>query len=94
MRHADGTALDERLAQLEVDPADVDALITSHLHFDHAGGCALLPDARLVVQRAEWDEAIAVDDGHRRTARPTSTAATIASSSTASTTCSATAEPC
>lgn len=59
----DGTALDERLTELQVDPADVDALITSHLHFDHAGGCALLPDARLVVQRAEWDEAVAVDDG-------------------------------
>jgi glyoxylase-like metal-dependent hydrolase (beta-lactamase superfamily II) len=56
-----GTALDERLAALEVDR--IDALILSHLHFDHAGGCALLPDARLVVQRTEWDEAMAVNDG-------------------------------
>ena len=27
----------------------------SHLHFDHAGGTEEIPDARLVVQRAEWE---------------------------------------
>lgn len=59
----DGTALDERLASLDLDPSEVDAVIASHLHFDHAGGCALLPDARLVVQRTEWDEAVARNDG-------------------------------
>jgi glyoxylase-like metal-dependent hydrolase (beta-lactamase superfamily II) len=59
----DGTALDERLASLDIGPDDVDSVIASHLHFDHAGGCALLPAARLVVQRTEWDEAMAVNDG-------------------------------
>jgi len=43
-----------RLAALDIDPADVDLLIVSHLHFDHMGGAALLPNARLVVQEPEW----------------------------------------
>jgi len=52
-----------RLAALGVDPARVDWLVTSHLHFDHAGGHAALPNARLVVQRAEWE---AAEDPERR----------------------------
>jgi glyoxylase-like metal-dependent hydrolase (beta-lactamase superfamily II) len=43
-----------RLAALGVDPAGVDLLLVSHLHFDHVGGAALLPNARLVVQEPEW----------------------------------------
>lgn len=43
-----------RLAALEVDPADVDLLIVSHLHFDHMGGAAMVPNARLLVQEPEW----------------------------------------
>ena len=27
------------------------------MHFDHCGGTALIPNARIVVQRAEWDSA-------------------------------------
>jgi len=44
-----------RLAAVGVDPADVDVLVVSHLHFDHMGGAALLPNARLLVQEPEWD---------------------------------------
>jgi glyoxylase-like metal-dependent hydrolase (beta-lactamase superfamily II) len=29
--------------------------VTSHLHFDHVGGNASLPNARVVVQRREWE---------------------------------------
>jgi len=36
------------------DPGAVDDLVLTHLHFDHAGGVAQLPNARLVVQRREW----------------------------------------
>ncbi|HYC01126.1 MAG TPA: N-acyl homoserine lactonase family protein [Candidatus Limnocylindrales bacterium] len=43
------------LQDLEIDPARVRTLILSHLHFDHAGGCELLPNARLIVQRPEWE---------------------------------------
>jgi N-acyl homoserine lactone hydrolase len=45
-------------AQLEargVDPARIDYVINSHLHFDHVGGNADLPNANLVVQRREWE---------------------------------------
>lgn len=43
-----------RLAQRGFAADRVDWLVNSHLHFDHAGGNALVPNARLVVQRAEW----------------------------------------
>lgn len=36
------------LAQLGVRPEDVDALVLSHLHFDHAGGATRLEDGRAV----------------------------------------------
>jgi len=44
-----------RLATLQVDAARIDYLVNSHLHFDHAGGNGSVPNARLVVQRREWD---------------------------------------
>lgn len=50
-----GQELSARLEQREVDPSDVDVVVFSHLHFDHCGGTALVPDARLLVQRAEWE---------------------------------------
>ncbi len=43
-----------RLSVLGVDAARVRYLINSHLHFDHSGGNAAIPNAQLVVQRAEW----------------------------------------
>lgn len=43
-----------RLAVLGVDPGEIRFIVNSHLHFDHAGGNATIPDARLIVQRAEW----------------------------------------
>jgi N-acyl homoserine lactone hydrolase len=36
-----------------VKPEDVKTLILTHLHYDHAGQCAQLPNARIVVQRTE-----------------------------------------
>jgi N-acyl homoserine lactone hydrolase len=48
-----------QLAARGLAPGDVDVAVVSHLHFDHCGGLAQLPDARLVVQQAEWDAAFA-----------------------------------
>jgi N-acyl homoserine lactone hydrolase len=52
---AAGEEIGGRLVSLGIDPARVDYLVNSHLHFDHAGGNAQIPNARLVVQRAEWE---------------------------------------
>jgi glyoxylase-like metal-dependent hydrolase (beta-lactamase superfamily II) len=52
---APGEELSGRLGGLGVDPAAVRWLVNSHLHFDHTGGNAQLPNARVVVQRREWE---------------------------------------
>jgi N-acyl homoserine lactone hydrolase len=45
--------LPAQLALHGVKPADVKILILTHLHYDHCGNCAQLPNARIVVQRSE-----------------------------------------
>lgn len=42
------------LQRLDIDPASIRYVVLSHLHFDHAGGLHQVPNATLVVQRAEW----------------------------------------
>lgn len=49
-----GEELTARLAQRGMRPSDIDQVIVSHLHFDHVGGNEEVPDARVVVQQAEW----------------------------------------
>jgi N-acyl homoserine lactone hydrolase len=44
-----------RLMALQIDPRTITYLINSHLHFDHTGGNSTIPNAQLVVQRAEWE---------------------------------------
>jgi N-acyl homoserine lactone hydrolase len=50
-----GEEVGARLATLGLDVRDVHFLVNSHLHFDHTGGNAQLPDTRIVVQRREWE---------------------------------------
>jgi glyoxylase-like metal-dependent hydrolase (beta-lactamase superfamily II) len=54
--------VDARLRALAVDPGEIRYLVNSHLHSDHAGGNAFIPDATVVVQRAEWEFAHVSDD--------------------------------
>jgi glyoxylase-like metal-dependent hydrolase (beta-lactamase superfamily II) len=52
------------LRQAGFDPATVDVVALSHLHFDHAGGLLdedggrAFPRATIVAQRAEWEMAL------------------------------------
>ena len=72
--------------------ADVDVVVQSHLHFDHAGGLEHLAHAPVYVQQAELDFAYAPpDDQATSTCGRTSTWAATGARSTATTTCSATA---
>lgn len=51
---APGGTVGPRLAERDVDPAGPITVVVSHGHFDHVGGLCELPNARLLVQQAEW----------------------------------------
>ena len=53
-RFGDEDLLVHRLDGLGLEPKDVDLVVLSHLHFDHAGGAFLFRDAELIVQRDEY----------------------------------------
>jgi N-acyl homoserine lactone hydrolase len=53
-RFADEDLLVHRLDALGLSPQDVDVVVLSHLHYDHAGGAELFAKAELVVQRDEY----------------------------------------
>ena len=61
-------SIQDALAEIDVDPHSIDHVILTHLHFDHAGGLthcdgegepvSTFPNARIHVQRQEWDDAL------------------------------------
>ena len=55
--------LDSRLRQLDLSPGDLDYVVFSHLHFDHAGNAQLFKDtnARLVCSDKEKEFAFGFD---------------------------------
>lgn len=44
----------EALAKEGLQPEDIDTVIYTHLHNDHAGGALLFPDAKTIFQRDEY----------------------------------------
>lgn len=67
--------VEDAVREAGTDPAQIDAAIVSHLHFDHAGGLTrrprngenggehnavpTFPSAEVFVQRREWEDALA-----------------------------------
>lgn len=54
---ADSGFLDSSLAQLELTPEDIDILVLSHLHFDHAANAKMFDNGKtkIVTSQAELD---------------------------------------
>lgn len=52
-----GERVDAQLAMLGVRPGDLDLVINTHLHFDHAGANALFARVPIAVQAAEMEAA-------------------------------------
>ncbi len=65
----DGAPLVRNLAAAGIAPDEIDWIVLTHLHFDHAGGATYrdesgqlrptFPRARHFIQRTEWDDAVA-----------------------------------
>ncbi|MFO0698833.1 MAG: MBL fold metallo-hydrolase [Nitrospira sp.] len=70
----------ESLKRLGVGPDDIDLVINTHLHFDHAGGNTVrdtdssirptFPKARYVVQHGEFEDAAHANERTRASYRP------------------------
>ncbi len=58
-RRSPEQTLEAQLAKHGLTPADIGYLIHTHLHMDHAGQDYLLPNARILVQRKELQNAAA-----------------------------------
>jgi len=60
-------SLDRAMAEARISPEDIDIVLASHLHFDHAGGFTYrdangrirptFPRAQYIVRRGEWEDA-------------------------------------
>jgi glyoxylase-like metal-dependent hydrolase (beta-lactamase superfamily II) len=67
-------SLDDSLRAVGLSADDIDVVIASHLHFDHAGGftvadgAAVRPrfsKARYIIRRGEWDDALHAHERNR-----------------------------
>jgi N-acyl homoserine lactone hydrolase len=50
-------ALPDQLRARGIDPRDVNVVVMTHLHVDHASGVAQFPDATFLVTGREWESA-------------------------------------
>ncbi len=57
-----GEEIGARLVSVACAPEAITHVVNSHLHYDHCGGNAQLPNADVLVQRREWEHARALPD--------------------------------
>jgi len=78
LQYPQGNLVDQ-LAQLGIQPDEVDIVINTHLHADHCGGNTRLvedkpvptfPNAQYYIQRLEWSDAIMPNERTRATYFP------------------------
>jgi len=72
--------LDASLDEAGLSPEDIDIVVATHLHFDHAGGFTTrdasgrvrprFPRARYLVRRGEWEDATHPHERNRASYRP------------------------
>ena len=71
--------LERSLAAVGLAPRDIDLVVATHLHFDHAGGFTMrdgghivptFPNARYIVHRGEWDDATRPHERNRASYSP------------------------
>ncbi|MEM2214795.1 MAG: N-acyl homoserine lactonase family protein [Candidatus Nezhaarchaeales archaeon] len=55
------------LEKANVRPEEVEKLVITHLHFDHVANAGLFHNARIYVQKREWDSALNPPMHYRRT---------------------------
>lgn len=53
----EGMDIATRLRAIDVDPSSINWIVNSHLHIDHCGGNAHLPNATVLLQRREYEAA-------------------------------------
>jgi N-acyl homoserine lactone hydrolase len=53
IRPSEGGSVPAQLRARGIDPASIDLVVMTHLHFDHASGMGQFPDAEFVVERRE-----------------------------------------
>lgn len=49
--------VEKGLASVGVKPEDIDIVIISHFHFDHAANIEMFPHAQFILQKKEWEYA-------------------------------------
>ena len=67
------------LSTAGIKPSEIDIVINTHLHFDHAGGNTIMgkdgryipafPNARYIIQKDEWNDAINTNEKTRASYR-------------------------
>jgi N-acyl homoserine lactone hydrolase len=53
----------DQLADMDLEPGDIEYVAFSHLHFDHAGVANAFVASHVLMQKAEWEAAFGADSG-------------------------------